>query len=54
MADDRRRVNDGSTVEKGISEGVSDRNANYKPSVPPNYNPPPPIKVPPPPTRQSK
>jgi len=49
MTEERKRVNDG-TMEKGVSE----RNANYKPSVPPNYNPPPPIKVPPPPAKQSK
>jgi hypothetical protein len=50
MPDNGKRVNDGSTVHKG----VSDRNANYQPSVPANYNPPPPIKIPPPPARQSK
>jgi hypothetical protein len=47
MAEDRKRTTDG-TVEKG----VSNRQGNYKPSVPPNYNPPDPIKVPPPPAKQ--
>jgi hypothetical protein len=45
MSDGPRKVQDGK-LDKGVSE---DRNANYKPSVPPNYNPPPPAQVPPPP-----
>jgi hypothetical protein len=50
MAEDRKRVdlNEGTAVEKGVSGDQ----ANYKPSVPPNYNPPTPIKVPPPPAKQ--
>jgi hypothetical protein len=54
MTSDRKSTNDGSTVQKGISEGMSDRNVNYKPSVPANYTPPPPIRVPPPPSRPNK
>ena len=50
MNDDRRRTNDGA-IEKNVSDN---RNADYKPSVPANYNPPPPIKVPQPPTKQGK
>lgn len=41
---------DGTKIEKGISGNRS----NFKPSVPPNYNPPPPVHVPPPPAKQGK
>ena len=46
----RGRATDG-VLEKNVSDN---RNANYKPSVPPNYNPPPPAQVPPPPAKQGK
>lgn len=47
MAEERRPTLDGTKVQKGVS---GDR-GNYKPSVPPNYNPPPPARVPPPPAK---
>jgi len=47
---ENRKTNDGSHVEKG----VSGNRPNYKPSVPPNYNPPPPVRVPAPPAKQGK
>jgi hypothetical protein len=49
MAEDRKS-DDGRTH---FEEGVSNR-STYKPSVPPNYNPPPPAHVPPPPAKQGK
>ena len=50
MPDDRQNLQEG-VLEKNVSDN---RNANYKPSVPPNYNPPPPVQVPQPPAKQGK
>jgi len=50
MPDERKPTHDGTRVEKGVSGSRS----NYKPSVPPNYNPPPPAQVPPAPGKQGK
>jgi hypothetical protein len=49
MADDNGKNLQEGVLEKGLS---GNRNANYKPSVPPNYNPPPPAQVPPPPKQE--
>jgi hypothetical protein len=49
MADNRENIQEG-VLEKGVSDN---RNANYKPSVPPKYNPAPPTQVPAP-SKQEK
>ena len=50
MSEDLYPVREGK-LERGVS---GDKNANYKPSVPPNYNPPPPAEVPPAPVKQKE
>lgn len=48
---DRKSVH---TNDGTLDKTVSNKQGNFKPSVPTNYNPPPPARVPPPPAKQGK